>query len=168
MYREINAVEYSKELLSQLQKGAFLTVKNSDTVNTMTIAWGSMGFIWNKPIFTALVRVSRFTSELIENSSDFTVSFPINNALTKELGICGSKSGRDVDKILEANLTLKPGDEVDSPVIENCGLFIECKIVYKHDMSEAKLDEEIKNKAYAKGDYHVMYYGEIIKAYVKD
>lgn len=65
MYKEIKFTEMSKEILEQLQKGAFLTVKSDDKVNTMTIAWGALGFMWYKPVFTAMVRYSRYTYELL-------------------------------------------------------------------------------------------------------
>lgn len=168
MYREIKFNDLSKELLEQLQKGAFLTVKSGDKVNTMTIAWGALGFMWNKPVFTAMVRYSRYTYELIEKAEDFTVSFPLNGQMKKELGSCGTKSGRDVDKFKECNLTLKDGDAVNSPVIDECDLHVECKIVFKQPMDENYLDEEVKERSYANGNYHVIYYGEIKKVYVKE
>jgi flavin reductase (DIM6/NTAB) family NADH-FMN oxidoreductase RutF len=168
MYREIKFNDLSKELLEQLPKGAFLTVKSGDNVNTMTIAWGSIGFMWYKPVFTAMVRYSRYTYGLIEKSEDFTVSLPLNGQLKEALGVCGTKSGRDVDKFKECSLTLKDGDTVNSPVIDECDLHVECKIMYKQAMDENNLAEEVKNKAYANGNYHVIYYGEIKKIYVKE
>jgi flavin reductase (DIM6/NTAB) family NADH-FMN oxidoreductase RutF len=104
MYRKIEFSSSSKDLLQQLQKGAFLTVKLEDKVNTMTIAWGSLGFMWNKPVFIAMVRYSRYTYELIDKAEDFTISLPLQGQLKKALGLCGSKSGRDIDKIKEFGL----------------------------------------------------------------
>lgn len=167
MYKEIKITDISREALQQLQKGAFLTVGDGEKVNTMTIGWGSIGYMWNKNIFTALVRFSRYTYELMEKSKDFTVSFPLNNTMNKELGICGTKSGRDLDKIKDANLNLRKGETTQSPIIDNCELHIECKIVYKQNMDGKNLNEEIKSKSYGDDDYHVMYYGEILKAYIK-
>ncbi|EYE89382.1 flavin reductase [Fervidicella metallireducens AeB] len=167
MYREIKFSEMSKELLEQLQKGAFLTVKDGDKVNTMTIAWGSLGFMWYKPIFTAMVRYSRYTYELIEKAGEFTVSFPLNGQLKEELGFCGTKSGRDLDKIKECDLKIKAGDVVNTPVLDQCDLHLECKIVYKQPMDEKNVCQEIKDKAYPQGNYHVLYFGEIVKAYIK-
>lgn len=168
MKKEVNFDEISNDLLKQLQKGAFLTVKEGNKVNTMTIAWGSIGFIWNKPVFTTLVRYSRYTYELIDKADNFTVSFPVNNNLKKELAFCGTKSGRDYDKVRECNLTLAGSDKVASPVIDGCSLHIECKIVYKHGMEKENLCDEIRGSAYANDDYHVMYFGEIIKAYITE
>ena len=168
MHKEINITEVSKEVLEQITKGAFLTVKSGDKVNTMTIGWGSIGYIWNKYIFTAFVRYSRYTHEIIENSKDFTVSIPLDNSLNKALGLCGTKSGIDTDKVKDANLSLGESEVVESPIIDNCNLHIECKIVYKQGMDKKGLCEEIKNNCYAKGDYHVMYFGEILKVYIED
>lgn len=168
MYKEIKFADSSKELLEQLSKGAFLTVKSGNDINTMTIAWGSLGFMWNKPVFTAMVRYSRYTYNLIEKSEDFTVSFPLKGQLKKELGLCGTKSGRDVDKIKECGLTLRDGETVSTPVIDECDLHIECKIVFKQPMDESFVTEEVRNRAYPQGDYHVLYYGEIKKIYIKE
>ncbi|KPU42284.1 flavoredoxin [Oxobacter pfennigii] len=168
MYRQIKHSEYSKEILEQLQRGAFLTVKSGDKVNTMTIGWGALSVIWGKPVFTVLVRKSRYTYEIIEESHEFTVSLPIKGQLKEALGFCGSKSGRNTDKFKECNLTLKDGQKVNVPVIDECDIQIECKIVYKQDMDENCLDADIKSRAYAKGDYHTIYYGEIVSIYIKE
>lgn len=163
--RKIYYNDLSKEMLEQLEKGAFLTVKNSDKVNTMTIGWGSIGYIWNKPIFTVLVRYSRFTHELLENTDEFTVSVPTKNNLSKALGICGTQSGRDLDKIQAADLTLQESISLETPIIKECDLHFECKIVHKQSMEPSLLNENIKNEKYADNDYHVIYYGEIIESY---
>lgn len=168
MYKEIDYAEYSRELLKQLEDGAFLTIKQNERVNTMTIGWGTLGFIWNRPVFTVLVRYSRYTYDLINKAEDFTVSFPLKGQLKKELITCGTKSGRDMDKIKECGLILKDGIKVNSPIIDNCDLHLECKIIYKQPMDEKQLAPHIKERCYPKDDYHVLYYGEIIKAYIKE
>lgn len=168
MFKKIKYNELSGEMLAQLQKGAFLTVKSGDRLNTMTIGWGSLGYIWNKPVFTVLVRYSRYTFELMQSAEDFTVSLPLNGQLKDALALCGKKSGRDMDKIKECNLKLKDGNSVITPVLEDCDLFFECKIVYKQPMDEKILNREIKDRSYPNDDYHVLYYGEILDAYVKE
>ncbi|MGI6713394.1 MAG: flavin reductase family protein [Bacillota bacterium] len=160
--------KYSQELLQQLPKGAFLTVKKDDNINVMTIGWGSVGFIWGKPIFTLLVRSSRYTYELLDQTKEFSVSVPLNNDFKKELVLCGTKSGRDVDKFKEANLTPVPGKVISAPVIKECQLFYECKVVYEQLMDPKLLNETEKEKFYSQGDYHVIYYGEILASYVKE
>ncbi|MFL0266592.1 flavin reductase family protein [Candidatus Clostridium radicumherbarum] len=164
----VNFTQRLEEAMNYLHKqGAFLTVKSGDKTNTMTISWGNIGFEWNKPIFTVLVRKSRYTYELIENSNEFTISIPLNNDLRKALGFYGSKSGRDINKYEECPLTLEPGKSVSTPVIGECELHYECKIVYKQKMDPHMLSEEIKNISYKDDDYHTIYYGEIVNCYVK-
>lgn len=150
------------------KKGAFLTVKSGDKVNTMTISWGNIGFEWARPVFTVLVRKSRYTYELIENSSEFTVSIPLSDELKDALALCGTKSGRDMDKFEAAGLNLKAGRKVGAPVIGNCELHYECRIVYKHEMNPSLLDESVIDAAYKNGDFHTLYYGEIVDCYLEE
>ena len=87
-----------EKTMSKIKNGAFLSVRSRTKVNTMTIGWGYMGIMWNKPYFMVLVRPHRYTNELLENGEDFTVNIPFGSNLNKELGIRGTKSGRDIDK----------------------------------------------------------------------
>ncbi|AZV56183.1 flavin reductase family protein [Clostridium sp. AWRP] len=158
----------SAEVIKQLDKeGAFLTSKYNGKVNTMTIGWGSIGFVWRKPVFTVLVRQSRYTKEFIENSGNFTVSVPFRSDMKKALAICGTKSGRNIDKFKVCNLQLNSGRSVDSPVIAGCDMYYECKIIYKQDMKKELLTKEVDLNCYLDGDYHTVYYGEIVNCYEK-
>lgn len=148
-------------------QGAFLTVKSGEKINTMTIGWGNVGYEWNRPIFTVMVRKSRYTIDLIENSDNFTVSIPLNKNLKSALMVCGSKSGRDIDKFKECNLSLEKSKKVDTPIIGDCELHYECKIVYKHELDSKLLSNDIVESSYSNGDYHILYYGEIVETYMK-
>lgn len=147
-----------------LRHGAFLTTAAKDKVNTMTIGWGNVGIIWGKPIFTALIRPSRYTYQLIEASGEFTVSLPTGD-MQPALSLCGSKSGRDMDKIAAAGLTTRPGKEVSVPIISGCGLHYECRVIYRQPMHPGGLPAELEQKMYPNQDYHVMYFGEIVAVY---
>lgn len=159
--------EYAEKAIDILSKGAFLTTAYDGKVNTMTIGWGSIGYAWGKPVFMVMVRHSRYTYELIEKSGEFTVSLPFKD-MKKYLNFCGTKSGRDVDKIAAMELKTNPGQKLATPVIADCGLTYECKIVYKQVMEPAALDEEYNKKWYAQGDYHTLYFGEIVACYTND
>lgn len=165
--KNIKYNELSKEMLSQLEKGSFLTVKNDNKINSMTIGWGSIGYIWNKPIFTVLVRYSRFTHELLENTDEFTISVPMKNDLSKALGICGTQSGRNLDKIEAANLSLQESQVIDTPVIKDCDIYYECKIVHRQSMEPSLFNKDLKKIKYPDNDYHVIYYGEILASYTR-
>lgn len=150
------------------KKGAFLTCKADNEVNTMTISWGSIGFVWHKPMFTVLVRKSRHTHEIIEKCGEFTVSVPFDDKTKNALAICGSKSGREINKIKECNLELKDGKNISIPVIKGCGAHYECKVVFKQDMCPNLLDEDIDKASYGAKDYHTVYYGEIVNCYLDE
>ncbi|MCJ7687981.1 MAG: flavin reductase family protein, partial [Clostridiaceae bacterium] len=119
------------------------------------------------PIFTVLVRKSRYTYDLIENSDDFTVSIPLSKDLKNALAVCGSKSGRDIDKFKECNLSLEKSKRVDTPIIGECELHYECKIVYKQEMNPQLMSKNVLESSYKDGDYHTVYYGEIVATYIK-
>lgn len=167
LFKGMNFVENLEEGMKWLHtQGAFLTVKNGDEVNTMTISWGSIGFQWSRPVFMALVRKSRYTHEFLEKAKDFTVSIPLNKDLKEALQYCGSKSGRAVDKIKECNLTLKESNKVTTPIIVDAELHYECKILYNQPVIPNLLEDEIKKSVYSDNDYHTLYFGEIVDTYI--
>lgn len=168
MKKDVGFEEYAPQLLKQLKQGVFLAVRDGDGANIMTIGWGSIGFVWGRPVFTVLVRYSRYTYELIEKAGEFTVSVPLKNNLKKELAYCGSKSGRDVDKFAECGLTPEPGKIVSTPVVKECSLFYECKVVCKQAMQPAFVEEDIVGKFYQDSNYHVVYHGEIVASYINE
>lgn len=165
-------MEFTKNLdkaIQNINRGrALLTSKYNGKINTMTIGWGSVGIIWRKPVFTVLVRESRYTREFLENSGEFTVSVCFDDSMKKAFSICGTKSGRDIDKFKECNLKAVPGKSVSSPVMGGCNIYYECKVVYKRDMDKKFLSEDVDSDCYGgsnTGDYHTIYYGEIVNCY---
>lgn len=166
--KSIHFNEQSAAFIEQLQKGAFLTVKNKEQMNTMTIAWGNIGYMWNRPILTVMVRYSRHTYDLIDASDEFTVSVPVQKNMKEALAFCGTKSGRDFNKFEECQLKPLKSSVTETPFIEGCGLHYACKVVYKQAMEPALLEEAIKDEKYTNKDYHVLYYGEIVGAYVEE
>lgn len=102
--QDINVFEHSEEILKTLAKGAFLNTSANNKENTMAIGWGSLGFMWGHPVFTVMVRQSRYTKELIDSNPVFTVSLPIKGDFAEAMKICGTKSGRDLNKFQEAKL----------------------------------------------------------------
>lgn len=168
MPAQIPYEEYASQFLNQLPRGAFLTVKAGENINTMTIGWGSIGFIWQKPIMMVMVRPSRYTYQLMEEAADFSVSLPLPGELKKDLAVAGSKSGRDIDKFKECKLTAKNAQEISSPIIGECNLIYECKPLFKQIMDPDQLSTEIREKFYANGDFHVIYYAEILACYTRE
>ncbi len=162
--KEIRFNEQAGKALAALPEGAFLTAGNNERCNVMTIGWGSIGYIWRKPMFTVLVRPSRYTHGFMDGG-EFTVSVPLGD-MKKALAVCGSKSGRDTDKGKAAGLKLRAGQKVATPVVEGCGLYYECKVVYKYDLVPGQLAADINADCYKDGDHHTVYVGEIVAAYM--
>lgn len=167
--REVMYNEYANEVLQAISKGAFLNVSAEGIDNIMTIGWGALSYMWRKPVLVVMVRYSRYTYELLEKTDTFTVSIPFeSHGLMKEaLKICGTLSGRECDKWQKASLTKLPAQKVNAPLVGECDLHYECKIIGKTSLAPGMLDESIQNKFYSKDDYHVLYYGEILGTYVK-
>jgi len=156
--------KYIKEVNQQLTKGGvFLTTQGKDKANAMVIGWGGITFFWGRPIFLVPVRESRFTYNLIDGTGEFTVSVPMDRDMKKALALCGTKSGRDLDKFRECGFTAIPGQKVNVPVIGECSLHYECRVVFKQPMNPELLDKAISERFYP--DYHTMFYGEILACY---
>ncbi|SDF41901.1 flavin reductase family protein [Sporomusa acidovorans] len=164
MKNQLTYEQYSAEAARLMPKNAFMTTASGDKTNTMTIGWGSVGIVWRKPVFTVLVRQSRYTKGLVDQSNEFTVTLPLTD-MKEALSLCGTKSGRDMDKIAAAKLTLSAGQALATPVIAIPGLHLECKVLYKETMKAENLDPATQNACYADGDYHTLYFGEIVAAY---
>lgn len=158
----MNFLENAGEMLERLEKyGAFIVVSDGKKVNPMTIGWGYFGIACGKPAFSAMIRNSRFTKELIEKNPEFTVCFPSDASQRGAIAFCGSKSGRDFDKIKECSLSLTNSEKISVPGIENCTVF-ECRVIFKTEMTPENTSPDTAGKWYRDGDYHVIYTGEIL------
>lgn len=171
MHKQINVWDYATQITENVGKGILLTTQADGKPNTMTIGWGTLGVQWGRPIFIAFVRESRYTKQLLEKNGQFTVNVPMGEFDKNILAVCGTKSGRDLDKFAAMGLTAVPGQTVDVPAIKELPLTLECKVIYKQDQNPAAIDPECDARYYAKGtanegDYHTAYYGEITAAYI--
>ncbi len=163
-------VDYMTEApkaMEQIKKGAFLTVKSGNGINTMTIGWATIGWVWRKPIMMVAVRLSRHTFTIIETAEDFTVTIPSSN-MKKELMFCGTKSGRDYNKFNECDLQTLDSQKVITPIIKAPGLHYECKIIFKSAMDPEYLNQDYDTALYPEKDYHTLYFGEIVDCYEMD
>ena len=159
-------LKYAEKALEQIKKGAFLTVKSGDDVNTMTIGWATFGVVWQKPIMMIAVRPTRHTFTIIDKIDNFAVSVPFSD-MSKEIDFCGTKSGRDCDKFRECGLETVTARKVTSPVIKLSGLHFECRIVFRTVMDPANLVQDYEH-LYPNKDYHTLYFGEILDCYEAD
>ena len=164
----IDVNEYANVITGALRRGIFLTTKAGEKVNSMVIGWGHIGRIWERPVFVAYVRDSRYTREMLDRNPEFTVNVPVNGMDRTAFEICGMKSGRDMDKIAKAGLTPVEPQVISVPGLKEFPLTLECRVIYREEQDSSRLPQEIRDKFYpvgAGGD-HVSYYGEIAAAYL--
>ncbi len=129
--------------------------------NMMTVAWGSLGVMWKKPFAQVVVRPSRHTLTFLELHDSFTLS-AFGPGRRDALQVCGSKSGRDIDKVQESGLTPIPSEQVDAPAFNEAQLILECRKIYHDDFKPSHfLSDEIE-PCYGGGDYHRVYFGEVL------
>lgn len=144
---------------------ALLTAGDRESYNTMTVSWAGMGILWNKPVTTIYVRPHRYTYQFTEKSDYYTLTFFAPGEQREALNLCGTKSGRDMDKFKAAGIT-PAFAECGAPYVGEGELVLVCRKLYAQDLTEDSfLDREIMEKNYPKRDYHRMYVGEIIEAY---
>jgi flavin reductase (DIM6/NTAB) family NADH-FMN oxidoreductase RutF len=128
--------------------------------NVMTVAWGSMGIMWNLPFAMVVVRPTRYTFEFINKYDTFSLSaFP--DEFRSALNILGTKSGRDSDKVKEAGLTPVQLDQIEAPGFSQADLTIQCRRIYWDDLDPTKFLLSTIDDHYEKKDYHRMVFGEI-------
>ena len=141
-----------------------LTAGNSEQgYNTMTIAWGHIGSIWNGmgiPTMKVYVRPQRHTKKFVDNNALFTVSV-LPSGHKKSLAYLGKVSGRDEDKVAKVGLT--PVFEQDFTYFEEAKMAFVCRKIYQADIAEdCFIDKSIVDTTYPDRDFHTMYIGEII------
>ena len=160
---KVETFKYVREMNELLTKnGIFLVAEGMDKKpNTMTIGWGFLGTMWSKPICIVAVRHSRHTFKLMEEAKSWTVCIPAKG-MEAALDFCGTKSGRDHDKFLENRLTPVPSRQVRPPIIQECVVHYECRTLHRNDLAPDTLAQAVQDEFYAQGDYHRVYFGEIV------
>lgn len=143
---------------------ALVTSGTIDNYNTMTVSWGGVGVLWHKDVATIYIRPQRYTYEFIERNDYFTISI-LPQDYKEALTLCGRCSGRDHDKAKEAGIS---PIEVDNCVsFDEARLVLVCKKLYHSDIEPKHFYDSDLEKNYEAKDYHRMYVGEIVNAYIK-
>ncbi len=162
---EIDPTKLSIDVVDLWRKQwLLLTAGTLDAFNMMTVAWGSIGFMWSKPFAQVVVRPQRHTRQYIDQSDSFTLcAFP--EKYRKDLMTLGTISGRDGDKLSQTGLTLKRSKSISAPSYNEANLILECRIIYYQDMDPNGFMDKTIHDNYEANDYHRIYYGEILTAF---
>lgn len=174
MKEKIKLAEYAGKINEELRRGILLNT-NGDKFNSMSIGWGALGILWNTPVFTVYVRESRYTKSQLDKTGEFTLSIPLGERDPVIDRVCGSLSGRDIDKTAEAKLALEPPNANSVPGIAQYPLTVECRVIYREQQKLGLIPPAMRARFYPEGtpgcsaeqaDPHTMYIGEVLDAYV--
>lgn len=166
MLHSVDPKSLSENVFSLIgDKWMLITAGTGEQCNTMTASWGGLGVIWDAPAATCYIRPQRYTKEFVDREEYFTLAF-FGEEWRKALSLCGSKSGRDVDKVKECGFTVKTA-ACGAPYFEQADLVLVCRKRFAQEMDPANIPQDVKEKWYPNQDYHTMYIGEIVEVLQK-
>lgn len=138
-----------------------LLVAGKERPNPMTVSWGGMGTLWAKPVVTVYVRPTRHTMGLLDAHPEFTLNF-LTEASRAALQVCGSKSGRDLDKWAEAGLKPERSASIAVPRVAGARLAFECRVLATMDFDPARFLDRSIDELYPEKDFHRVYLGQVV------
>lgn len=166
MFQSVDPKSLDQNVFSLIgDQWMLITAGTGEALNTMTASWGGLGVIWGAPAATCYIRPQRYTKEFVDREEYFTLTF-FPEEYRKALSLCGSKSGREIDKVKECGFTVKTAS-CGAPYFEEAQLVLVCRKRFAQAMDPSNIPQEIKEKWYPQKDYHTMYIGEIIEVLKK-
>ena len=142
---------------------------HSGDFNSMTVSWGFLGTMWNKPAVTLVVRPQRRTLEFLQKYDTFTCcAFP--EEFRNDLAFLGKVSGKeDPAKLAKTSLTPVPAENVDAPAFAQASLVLEGRLkVIAPTAGKNFRDKKLAKEFYPNDDYHYVIIGEVVAIYEKE
>lgn len=165
MWKEISAKEIDGNLIRQIaDEWMLIAAGDRQGYNMMTASWGFAGEMWGSDCMMAVVRPQRYTLDFLNKSDTFTLSFYGDQKQIHK--VCGSKSGRDVDKT--ALTGLKPVFSDNTVYFEQARLVIILKKQYVQQMQADCFTDREPLERWYNDDLHYMIIGKIEKVLVKE
>lgn len=165
MFKEITAREIKRNLINAIaNEWMLISAGDENAHNMMTASWGFLGEMWGNDTAIAMIRPQRYTMEFVEKQDYYALSFYGENKDIHK--VCGSMSGRDVDKTAKTGLTPIFAD--NTVYFGEANLVIICKKMYVQEMEENCFTDQEPLKWYPNKDYHKMIFGKIEKVLVKE
>lgn len=161
--KKISVSELKDNMFDAIGKEWMLvTAGTPEKFNMMTASWGGTGILWGKPVAFIFIRPERYTYEFIEKGDTLTLSF-LGEAHRDIHKICGSQSGRDIDKVAASGL--KPYvTENGNIAYEQARLILECKKLYADFIDADNFVDKLLISCWYEeghGGFHKMYILEI-------
>ena len=128
--------------------------------NIITVAWA--GTVCSSPAMLSIsVRKERYSYDMIRETGEFVVNL-VTRDLTFAADYCGVRSGRDVDKFSEMDLTPQPSQHIAAPGIAESPVNLECRVTQviplgSHDLFLAEILGVTVDERYLdeKGTFHL-------------
>jgi len=166
-FKEIKPTELTENAFKMIGTDWMLvTAEQEGRCNMMTASWGGIGIMWNKPVAFTFIRPQRYTFGMLENGDIFSLCI-LDDSYRDVLKLCGTKSGRDIDKVKETGLTINRINGV--PYFAESKTVLICKKLYSQNLSEEGLIEKSLTSNYNQEgtDWHKMYINEIVNVLIK-
>ena len=167
-FKKFNVVEdFSDNGFQWFRDAQLLAAGDKEKSNAMTIGWGAIGTLWQRPALTVYVAETRYTKEFMDQSEYFTVmTFEVENS--KVLNYMGTKSGRDGDKAQALGLHTAYTAN-GTPYYTEATMVIECKIMYAAPFDPKGFLSDVPQNMYSRfpAGIHSMYIGEVVNAWKK-
>ncbi len=163
--KEISIENFKENPFTMIGKDWLLiTAEKDNKTNMMTASWGGLGVMWGKNVASVYIRPSRYTKEFIDQGEKFSICVLPEN-FREAYNLCGSKSGRQIDKVKESGLKVEKSD--DCPYFSESKLVLICKKIYSQPMYAENLMDEAARDRFWKDDVHELYMAEIEKILIK-
>jgi len=143
------------------QRWMLITAGTAEKLDTMTAGWGGFGYIWGFPSTTCYIRPQRYTKEFVDREEYYTLAF-FGPEHRSALQLCGTKSGREVDKVKECGFTVETA-ACGAPYFAEAELVLVCRKRFAQEMDPANIPGDIKKQWYPERDYHTLYIGELVE-----
>ena len=164
-YKEMDVLDLENANKLIAKDWMLITARDGEKANAMTASWGGLGELWNTHVAFCFVRPERYTCPLIEKEERISLAF-FTEDYRSALTFCGRNSGRDMDKLSAAGLTVEEIDGV--PVIAEAKTLLICKKLYADDIKESCFVDKDMLKYYEEGGFHRFYVLEIEKVLAKE
>lgn len=144
--------------------GVLCTVAdNAGKQNLLTLGWGQIGpFYHDHPVFIIAIPAQRYSWRFLNEVPEFVIAVP-DASLNSAALLCGTKSGRDLNKFAAAGLTPIPSLHIRPPSIAECAINVECRVYTTVVPPHMLLTPEHRQSPVE--DQHTIYFAEVLGTY---
>ncbi|MEI6423027.1 MAG: flavin reductase family protein [Lentisphaerota bacterium] len=165
--QELDFWTCASEILNRMRSGkdgVLCTVADkAGRQNLLTLGWGQIGpFYHEHPVFTIALTAKRYSWRFLQEVPEFVIAVP-NDSLRSALYLCGTQSGRDLDKFRAAGLTPMPSMHVQPPSIAECPINVECRIYATVAPPHMLLTPE--HRLHPIEEQHTIFFAEVLGTY---